>query len=980
MTPERWKRIEELYHEARARPPAERAPFLAGACSDDEAMRRNVESLLADSDSDDGFLAEPALATSAQKVTDFVLTTMVGASLGGYQLRALLGVGGMGQVYQAHDPKLGRDVAIKILPPAFTSHPDRLARFEREARMLASLNHPNICGIYGIEESQGIRFLILELVEGETLADKLAHVLSPHPKARGLPLDDVLGIARQIAEALEVAHDKGIIHRDLKPANIKITPDGVVKVLDFGLAKAVGGEGAPPDLSNAPLEEGGRREGAVIGTAAYMSPEQARGLPVDKRSDIWAFGCVIYEMLTGRVTFAGDTVSDSIARILEREPDWSALPAATPDAIRRLLLRCLTKDPKQRLRDIGDVRIEIGTIDEVLPGASAIPLPSARAWGGATWLPWAAVAALAVAAGTWSVWRPAATVETAENPLANATFSRVTNWAGTEEHAEISPDGRFVAFLADRDGELDVWVSQLGTGDFRNLTLDLSPMMTPGNLLRSLGFSGDGSQIWFNTSGNPGREKVLMPLNGGTRRPFLGTGHSAPSWSPDNARLVYIGSNEHGDPLSIADRIGADPVPIVPRGQGKETEPFFRIGVHTHNPVWSLDDQWIYFVYGPEPTGEMDVWRMRPSGESPEQLTHQNAPVNFLVPLDLRTLLYVARAEDWTGPWLWALDVESKVTRRVTTGLEQFTSVTASRDGRRVVATVARPTASLWRAPLLDRLVEERDAEPYPVPTERALAPRFGGTSMFYLSLSARGTGDGLWRVQNTQSFEVRKGADGVLIEPPVVSPDGSRVAVVVRQQGKRHLAIMSADGTNSRTLAASIDIQGWAERGAADWSRDGKWIVAGGHDRHGKGLFKIPVDGGEPVRLVEGEAHNPVWSPNDDLIVYAVGTPFAGAGGQNLLRGVKPDGTPVMMPAVRVRAGGAHRFLPSGTGLVYLPSMESQDFWLLDLETNATRQFTRLDDRGYLNGFDITPDGKHLVFDRSRQNSDVVLIDLAKK
>ena len=283
---------------------------------------------------------------------------------------ALLGVGGMGQVYQAHDPKLGRDVAIKILPPAFTSHPDRLARFEREARMLASLNHPNICGIYGIEESNSIRFLILELVEGKTLADKLADVSSPHLNGGGLPLDEVLGIARQIAEALEVAHDKGIVHRDLKPANIKITPDGVVKVLDFGLAKAVGGESASPDLSNAPPEHGGRRDGAVIGTAAYMSPEQARGLPVDKRTDIWAFGCVIYEMLTGRVTFAGDTVSDSIARILEREPDWAALPAATPAAIRRLLLRCLTKDPKQRLRDIGDVRIEIDAIDEVLPGAT----------------------------------------------------------------------------------------------------------------------------------------------------------------------------------------------------------------------------------------------------------------------------------------------------------------------------------------------------------------------------------------------------------------------------------------------------------------------------------------------------------------------------------------------------------------------------------------------------------------------------------
>ena len=974
MTPERWKRIDELFQEARARPPYDRAGFLATACSGDEAMRRNVESLLADSGSDDGFLAESAMRVAAQMVASAGLAVMVGRSLAEYRLVALLGAGGMGDVYRARDSKLDRDVAIKILPAAFTSHPDRLARFQREARMLAALNHPNICAIYGFEEADGIHFLILELVEGETLAERLTPTVSPRAQGEGLPLADALGIARQIVEALEVAHDKGIIHRDLKPANIKITPEGVVKVLDFGLAKSVNGESASPDLSNLPPEDGGRREGAVIGTAAYMSPEQARGLAVDKRTDIWAFGCVLYEMLTGHVTFAGDTVSDSIAKILEREPDWSALPVTTPASVRRLLLRSLVKDPKKRLRDIGDVRIEIDAIDEVLPGAIVTAVPPARPMSRMKWFPWVALAAaIAVAVATWAA-RPATSEE---DPLAGATFSQVTNWQGTEEHAEISPDGRFIAFLADKAGELDIWVSPLGTGDFDNLTLDLPLMMRPGNLLRSLGFNGDGSQIWFNPSGNPGLEKMLMPLNGGTRRPFLGAGYSAPSWSQDNTRLVYIGSNDEGDPLWIADRIGADPLPIVPLGQDGESEPFFRIGKHAHNPVWSPDGQWIYFAYGPEPTTEMDVWRIRPSGESPERLTHQNAPVNFLVPIDLRTLLYVARAEDWSGPWLWALDVENKVTRRVTTGLEQFTSVSASRDGRRVVATVARPTASLWRTPLLqNRLIEERDAEPYPVPTDRALAPRFGGTALFYLSLSARGTGDGLWRWQDAQAFEVRKGADGVLLEPPAVSPDGSRVAVVVRQQGKRHLAIMSADGTNSRTLAPSIDIQGWSERGAADWSPDGRWIVAGGSDGQGKGLFKIPVDGGEPVRLVTGEAHNPVWSPNDDLIVYATGTPFAGAGGRNALRGVKPDGTPVTMPDLRIRGGGAHRFLPSGAGLVYLPSIESQDFWLLDLVTNTTRQLTRLDDRGYLNGFDITPDGKYLFFDRTQQNADVVLIE----
>ena len=516
------------------------AAFLVAACPDDERLQRDVEALLNDSASEDGFLARRAVVTASQFVVDAAPGAMTGRTLGGYHLQALLGAGGMGEVYRSRDAKLGRDVAIKILPRAFTSDPDRLARFEREARMLAALNHPDICAIYGFEEADGVRFLVLELVEGETLAARIASARMRSDEA-GLSIPEALAIARQIAEALEVAHDKGIIHRDLKPANVTITPDGLVKVLDFGLAKIVGGDGATPDITHVPLAlEAGGRDGAVIGTAAYMSPEQARGLPVDKRTDIWAFGCVLYEMLAGRVTFAGDTVSDSIAKILEREPDWSALPAATPAPIRRLLLRCLAKDPKQRLRDIGDARIEIAAIHEVLPaapdvqGARAAP---ANAW--LKWLPWVALLALAAALVAWEAWR-SVPIEVAGNPLANATFARVTDWAGTEEQADISPDGRFVTFVADKAGEFDVWVSQVGTGRFQNLTLDGPPMVTPGNLLRSLGFNGDGSEIWFNPEGNPGREKVLLPITGGTPRPFLRRGYSTPSWSPDNARLALI--------------------------------------------------------------------------------------------------------------------------------------------------------------------------------------------------------------------------------------------------------------------------------------------------------------------------------------------------------------------------------------------------------------------------------------------------------
>ena len=290
---------------------------------------------------------------------------MIGRRLGPYEIGSLLGAGGMGEVYRARDTTLGREVAIKILPSAFTADPERRARFEREARLLAALNHPHIGGIYGLEQREGIHGLVLELVEGETLAATLG--------AGPLPVREALAIARQVAEALEAAHEKGIVHRDLKPGNVIVTRDGVVKVLDFGLAK--GGAAGSPDQTHSPtLTAGGTETGVILGTAGYMSPEQARGKTVDKRADIWAFGCVFYEMLTGRKAFAGDTVSDTLVAILDRQPAWERLPVATPAGIRRLLGRCLEKDPKRRLHDIADARIEI---EESLEAPAAAPSPEA---------------------------------------------------------------------------------------------------------------------------------------------------------------------------------------------------------------------------------------------------------------------------------------------------------------------------------------------------------------------------------------------------------------------------------------------------------------------------------------------------------------------------------------------------------------------------------------------------------------------------
>jgi Tol biopolymer transport system component len=452
MSDERWPRVKAVFQATVERPKEERDAFLAAVTGDDEPLRREVESLLA-SDADVSFLdqlpvasesvlADPRAVTPASMDHTLCHTVLTsGLRVGPYEIIAPLGAGAMGEVYRACDTKLNREVALKVLPEVFARDPDRLARFKREAQLLATLNHSNIAAIYGLEESNGAQALVLELVDGSTLADRIA---------RGpISLKESLTIARQIAEALEAAHEKGIIHRDLKPANIKIARSGVVKVLDFGLAKIW--DGAPQsDLSASPRLTATDILGrTILGTPAYMSPEQARGQSLDRRTDIWSFGCVLYEMLTGRAPFAGDTISDTLAAILEREPDRTMLPADTPVPIRRLLRRCLEKDRKGRLDSAAGARLEI---DDAIasPAAETLALaaaPSRRV----TPLAIAVLAGVAVIAAliVSTLMRPApvaavpparfAIVPPPEPPL---------NLSGPDRDLAFSPDGRRLVYRA----------------------------------------------------------------------------------------------------------------------------------------------------------------------------------------------------------------------------------------------------------------------------------------------------------------------------------------------------------------------------------------------------------------------------------------------------------------------------------------------------------------------------------------------------
>ena len=462
-------------------------------------------------------------------------TTLVsGTQLGAYEILSQLGSGGMGEVYRARDSKLKREVAIKVLPQMFAKDAERVARFQREAQVLASLNHPNIASIYGLEETNGSLALVMELVEGPTLAERIA--------AGPIPSEDALPISRQIAEGLEVAHERGIIHRDLKPANVKVTPDGAVKVLDFGLAKVFEDEFPANDLSHSPTLIKGTQAGVILGTAAYMSPEQAKGKSVDRRADIWAFGCVLFEMLSGTRVFSGETLTDTLAAVVRDEPDWDSLPPSTPGAVRSVLRRCLTKDPRSRLRDIGEARIVLGDLDpsepDVAPAASQQQTQTSRWW-------MLAAAAALIAGAALGRYAIAPTMP----PVQSFEFD-ITVPGNAIEYGSfaISPDGtRLALVVRDESGELKMGVRDMNSTQLRVL---------PGTKGAVYPFwSPDGRELAFFSDNQLQR----IPLDGAAARPVATvTDARGGAWGASD--VILFGG-------------GFGPIQRVPASGGRRPEP-----------------------------------------------------------------------------------------------------------------------------------------------------------------------------------------------------------------------------------------------------------------------------------------------------------------------------------------------------------------------------------------------------------------------
>ena len=894
-----------------------------------------------------------------------------GSRVGHYEIVAPIGAGGMGQVYRAHDSRLGRDVAIKILPAAVADDPERLKRFEREARLLASLNHPNIGAIYGLESLPGgdgsgsdQAALILEFIDGVSLADHIRRVSRARDGAARVR--EALHVARQIADGLDAAHERGIIHRDLKPANIMISTQGSAKVLDFGLAKAAteANRGIEVDLSESPTVTGEHtRAGVILGTVTYMSPEQARGLPLDKRTDIWSFGCVLYELLTDRLAFHGDTVSDLIVAILEREPDFTRLPASTPANIRRLLRRCFEKDVRRRLRDIADARAEL---EDALSPSSADYDVFAKSSAPTRWdMPplGLAVGVIAVAGAVAAAGWFASRLMGAPAP---PVFDRVVRLVATPAHEfgpVISPDGKWVAYLSNARGPTDVWIKFIAGSDPANLTATANILVQTNDYTGGLDVSPDGTQIALQAQG---AVWVIPAPLGGVPQRVLKPGDAALHWSPDGKRIVFVRTGgPMGDTLVVADADGQNEQ-VVAKREGAQ---------HLHWPRWSADGRFIYFNHGPqnfniEPT---EIFRVAATGGPIERVvgTSRRAAFPFLS-ADGLGLIYAANP-DSVDLSLWWRDLTSGRDTRLTTGLGEYTHPSLSSDGRRLIGTVIEARQSLARIPIaFDRPVA---FEPLTNGYSGDIDPVWSPDGTRLLFSTARTGNRTLWSADGRMKQLVPLTSGVAIDERPTFSPDGQQIAFVSDRGGQRGVWIVNAEGGSPRLIAHANVID------TLSWSPDGRRLVYATPIGDAPGLIIMNVADRTTTRLPTPMAANaPAWS-RDDVIAYV--EPRGGDRGAfaQLIRpdGQRVDASSLDGPTAPRIANGLMAWSPDGKRLaaVALPAGATGSIWII--EPNSPVPYKKLMDLAageFVRGLTWALDGSSVIVGRYSWSGDIFLAE----
>jgi serine/threonine protein kinase/Tol biopolymer transport system component len=881
MSGERQLQIERICQSALDLEGAARRTYLDSACEGDPALRRDVESLLAYEDAAETFIQAPAVEHVARALAKSATLTS-GDRIGPYEVIAVLGSGGMGEVYRARDTKLRRDVAIKVLPQLFLSDPTRRARFEGEARTLAALNHPHIAAIYGTDESNGVPALVLELVEGDTLEGVLAR--SPR---RRLPPQKALPIARQIAEALESAHDKGIVHLDLKPSNVTVTADGRVKVLDFGLATALGDHDG--DDGDAP-PTAGASHGLIVGSPAYMSPEQAQGQPTDKRTDVWAFGCVLFEMLSGKRAFTGDTASTTVDQVLTADPDWTALPEPLAPPITRLLRRCLQKDRRQRLADIADARLEI---DDALstPDGSASRRVAPRWRERVAWV--TAAICFAGALTLAYFWR------TPETPPRVVRFSiDVAGMAPADAFfMTLSPDGTRIAYPAlTPSGRIGLWVrpldsltAQFLTGTEGALQNDWSPdgrfiLFTVNQRLKKIEATGGTPQTLAATTGEVRRtawshKGVILQADGPTIRRIADTGaastevtaldallaetyHSTPWFLPDGRHFLYTAwsSNPEHKAVYVASLDSRERTRLMPaeskaiysppgfilfrRGGQLMARPFdarrltftgdaqliaetVRFNPELGQTAFSVSSEGTLAYVTDAPTDLSLVWMDR-QGRRLEVPTALAGAVNPTLNADARQVAFHVGAT----PDIWTYDFDRNQTARLTTDPAADRFPLFSRDGSRLLFSSDRenPGRSGLYEKSSDGAVRERNIlapEPGSV-----MIPRDwdrNGTHLVFETGPGWGALRDIWVlpiVPGQQPYRyVATTADE---RHPSLSPDGRWLAYTSNESNTYQVIVQAFPDPTRRFTVASGRFPRWKRDGGELYYVDPDgWLVA---------------------------------------------------------------------------------------------------------------------------------------------------------
>ncbi len=835
MTSEQFDRVRDLYSRAVEISASRRAGFLDQECMGDVELRREVESLLAEHERIGTFMEEPALETAARNMLSARRESWTGKRIAHYEILSFLDAGGMGEVYRSRDTKLKRDVAIKILPAEWSQDTDRVRRFKREAELLAAVNHPRIAQIYGLEEFGETLCLVMELVEGETLAERIAR--DPIPQERALE------IACQIAEALEAAHEREIIHRDLKPANIKLTPDGNVKVLDFGLAKDISPAGANPSGSQSPVLVDVSLPGVILGTAGYMSPEQAKGRAAGTRSDVWAFGCVLFEMLAGKTAFPGDSVVERLSAILRAEPDWTALPESTPGSIRSLLKRCLQKDIARRLRNIADARFQIEEA-RAEPPIPQEPVPVIHKslerglWAAALLVLVIAVIALAVSNRSVEVDAPEMRLQIVTPPESSpSSFT-------------LSPDGRNLVFF----NQAQYWLRSLDSERAELLPGTENAGMTfwsPDS--RSIGFSASDRLKRFDIGGRLAMTVSNVPIGIGTRNG---------SWSKDGNLL--IGPPGDWMPIFLFDVRGGNAVTVTNLEPGQTTQAY---------PYFLPDGR--HFLFFSRTTDGQGIYAGSLNSKETHRLFDSDSAAVFSPPdyvlfarrgallaqrLDLKTMSSEGAAISISPEVFVDTSVGS-------TSVRASIAASASTAGPIAYRAHADRTQLGWvdRTGRLIHLISGTEQSDILQPDDLRLAPD-GHTAAFARTVD--GNKD-IWLIDLDRGLPRRFTSNKAWDGRPIWSPDGKRLVFSTLRKGVLDLYQRPADETELETPL----MESHEGKVAHDWSMDGRYILyQSSNPQTSDDIWAMPLFGDrKPVPVVRTPSLEccPRFSPDGHTVAY---------------------------------------------------------------------------------------------------------------